>query len=87
MNNLTDTQDPAIDTTRGSTFPYQFGVDFLRKNVVVFNSISKKSKSYAPSELQRLAADETLDPHRHALYQAGWDYWLSQQAQKSTRAL
>ena len=82
MTNLTDTQDPAIDTTRGSTFPYRFALDFLRKTVVVYNSISQKSKSFAPSDLQRLAADETLDPHRHALYQAGWDYWQSQQAKQ-----
>ena len=79
MTELIDTQRN-IDTICGATFPYEFGLDFLGRKVVIFNKETRQVISRLPSELQRLAADETLDPHRHALYQGAWNYWLSEQA-------
>lgn len=74
---MTDTQS-RISTVRGETFPYQLGLDFFRKNVVVFNTQTQKVMSVSPAEAQRLANDSSLDPHRHALYAAVWSYWQSQ---------
>jgi hypothetical protein len=85
MTNLTDTQQPITETTRGTAFPYEFGLDFFKRKVVVFNKVNNKVASFHPSDLQRLAADETLDPHRHALYEAAWSYWQSQQMNQSPR--
>jgi len=73
----TDTQS-RIDTVKGASFPYQFGTDLRMTKIVIFNRVENKVMSLSPSEVQRLASDETLDPHRHALYTAAWEYWQRQ---------
>ena len=72
-----DTTQSRKDTARGASFPYQFGLDFFQRKVVAYNTVENKVATFLPADLQRLAADKTQHPHLHALYQAGWDYWLS----------
>jgi hypothetical protein len=77
---LSDTQS-RIETARGESFPYQFGTDLLQTKIVVYNTETNTVMSIAPAEAQRKATDPSLDPHRHALYSAAWEYWQSQQVQ------
>ena len=74
--NLTDT------TKVSATFPYRFATDLFGHKVIIYRTGSTTGRAYLPSELQRLAEDETLDPHRHVLYQEAWNYWLREQEQK-----
>lgn len=61
------------DTKRGKSFPYRFGVDIVRRKVMAYNGT--EVKFFAPTDLQRLAADRSQPPHFHALYQAAWECW------------
>lgn len=71
---LPDTQS-RIETVRGSSFPYRFHVDLFKRKVYIENTEKGTGRWFWPSELQRLATDTTMDPHRHALYSGAWEFY------------